>query len=122
MSGEDLDARLRRHFAGIDTAPDFEARVAARVATLPAVAVADLKLRCERSQYEIEARLRRDAWLNAATAAGVGAAAIALVWRNAAAVAASVHGAFDTLAQTGSATLVIAAVVAAALWPLIQRP
>lgn len=87
MSGDDLDARLRRVFAGNDTAPGFEARVLARVAALPVVPVADLRLRYERRQLEARERLRREAWLDTATAVGVGIAAIALIWREGAAVA-----------------------------------
>lgn len=87
MSGDDLDARLRRFFAGNDTAPGFEARVLARVAALPVVPVADLRLRYERRQLEARERLRREAWLDTATAVGVGIAAIALIWREGPAVA-----------------------------------
>lgn len=86
MNGGDLDARLRRHFAGTDTAPGFEARVMARVLALPALPVATLRLQYERRDFEERARLRRTAWLNVATAFGVGAAAIALVWREGPAV------------------------------------
>lgn len=81
MNAEGLDARLRRHFAGVDTAPGFEARVLARVAAMPATAIVERRLRCERQQLELRERLRREAWLNAATAVGVGAAALAVVWR-----------------------------------------
>jgi hypothetical protein len=87
MSDDDLDARLRRVFAGKDTAPGFEARVLACVAALPALPVADLRLRYERRQLEARERLRREAWLNAATAVGVGVAAIVLIWREGPAVA-----------------------------------
>ena len=87
MNGGGLDARLRRLFAGTDTAPGFEARLLARVAALPGVPVAELRLRYERRREDARDRLRREAWLNAATAVGVGFAAIALIWRQGPAVA-----------------------------------
>ena len=87
MSGNGLDARLRRLFAGTDTAPGFEARVLARVAALPAMPVAELRLRYERRRQAARDRLRREAGFNLATAVGAGVAAIALIWREGPAVA-----------------------------------
>jgi len=82
VNREGLDARLRRHFARVDTAPGFEARVLARVAALPSPRILERRLEVERQQFALRKRLRREAWFNAATALGVGAAALAAVWRH----------------------------------------
>jgi choline dehydrogenase-like flavoprotein len=76
-----LDARLRRHFAGIDTAADFEARITARVAALRAAPASDLRAQFELRRERLRRRLRREAWLNGATIAGIAAAAGAVLWR-----------------------------------------
>jgi hypothetical protein len=46
---------------------------------------------------------------------------MALVWRNAPAVAEGVRGGFEALSQYGSASLVVAGLAVATLWPLLQR-
>ncbi len=46
-----------------------------------------LRERADRRRLRAARRLRREAWMNAATVAGAGAAAIALVWRHGPAVA-----------------------------------
>jgi hypothetical protein len=102
MNGDDFDARLRRLFAGTDTAPGFEARVFALVAALPAVPVAELRLQYERRRQEARERMRRDAWLNAATAVGAGVAAIALIWREGPAVARWVENALAASLDGGA--------------------
>jgi len=121
MNAGDLDARLRRHFAGTDTAPDFEARVMARVAALPAVPVADLRLRYERREFETRERLRREAWLNAGTAVGAGAAAIALVWREGPAVAHWMDAFLATSRDSGMLAAVSLLAVGLGLWVALGR-
>ncbi len=121
MNAGDLDALLRRHFAGTDTAPDFEARVMARVAALPAVPVADLRLRYERRELETRERLRREAWLNAGTAVGVGAAAIALVWREGPAVAHWMEALLAASRDSGTLAAVSLLAVGLGLWVTLGR-
>ena len=120
MSG-DIDARLRRAFAGVEISAGFEARVAARIAALPAAArAADLE-RVERQRASAARRLERDAWMNAATAVGIGAAAIALVWRQGPVVARWTE---DALAVASSPEVLLPAamaVLAAGLWPVMRR-
>jgi hypothetical protein len=121
MNGDGLEARLRRLFAGIDTAPGFEARVLARAAALPAVPVADLRLRYERRQLEARERLLREAWLNAATAIGAGVAAIALVWREGPAVARWMESFLAASSDLGTLTGVSLLVLGLGLWATIGR-
>ena len=121
MNGGDLDARLRRVFAGADTAPDFESRVLARVAALPAVPVADLRLRYERRQLEARERWRREAWFNAATAVGAGVAAIALVWREGPAVARWMDS-FLAASNQGTLTGMALLALGLGLWAAFGRP
>ena len=78
----DFDARLRRLFAGVDTAPGFEARVMQRVAARSSAPRTDLRAQFERARASAARNLARQAWMNVATAVGVGAAGIALVWRH----------------------------------------
>jgi len=122
MSGDGLDARLRRLLAGTDTAPGFESRVLARVAALPAVPVADLRLRYERRQLEARERLRREAWLNAATAVGVGVAAIALVWREGPAVARWMDAFLAASSDHGTLTGAALLALGLGLWAAFGRP
>ena len=116
-----LDARLRRAFAGIDTSAAFEARVAARIAALPAAPrAADLE-RVERQRASAAQRLAREAWMNATTAVGIGAAAIAVVWRHGEAVA---RWTGDALMVASSPEVMLPAamtVLAAGLWPVLRR-
>ena len=122
MTGGDLDARLRRVFAGADTAPDFESRVLARIAALPAVPVADLRLRYERRQLEARERLRREAWFNAATAIGAGVAAIALVWREGPAVARWMDAFLAASSYQGTLAGTALLVLGLGLWAAFGRP
>jgi hypothetical protein len=110
MNAEGLDARLRRHFAGVDTGPGFETRVRARVAVLPAPAIVERRLECERQQFELRERLRREAWLNVATAVGIGAATLAVVWRKGPEVAGWIHDVLEA-AGSGSGLGVVVAIV-----------
>ena len=121
MSGSDLDARLRRHFAGTDTAPGFEARVMARVAALPSARLADLRLQYERREFETLERLRREARLNIGAAIGVGSAAIALVWREGPAVARWMDAYLATSRETGMLTAVTFLAIGLATWVTLGR-
>lgn len=120
MSGE-LDERLRRAFAGIDTSAGFEARVVARIAALPAAPRAlDLE-RVERQRTNAARRLAREAWMNAASAVGIGVAAIAVVWRHGPLIARWTE---DALVVASSPEVILPAamtVLAAGLWPVLRR-
>jgi hypothetical protein len=118
---DDLDARLRRVFAGVDTTPGFVSRVALRVAALPVVPRDVLRERVERGRALAARRLRREALTWVATAATTGAAGLALVWRHHEIVAAGVEQVVD--AASGPGLLANAAIVllAACLWPVLRR-
>lgn len=122
MSGSDLDARLRQLFAGTDTSPDFEARLLARVAGLPALPVDTLRLVYARRDFEERARLRRAARLNIATALGIGAAAIALVWREGPAVARWMDALLAASRDSGGMLTAVAFLAAGlAVWATVGR-
>lgn len=116
----DLDARLRRAFAEVDTRPGFEARVAARIASLDAEPAEVLRERVERSRVRAAGRLRREAWMNAATVAGVGAAGIALVWRHGPAVARGTAAALEVASAPGALLGLAMATLALGLWPVLR--
>lgn len=122
MNAEGLDARLRRHFEGVDTDPGFDARVLARVAALPAAAIVERRLQCERQQFELRERLRREAWLNAATAVGIGAAALAVVWRKGPEIAGWVHGLLEVAGNGGGLGVAAAIVGGWFVWWSCRRP
>jgi hypothetical protein len=115
-----LDARMRRAFADVDTRPGFEARVAARIASLDAEPAEVLRERVERSRVRAAGRLRREAWMNAATVAGVGAAAIALVWRHGPAVASWTAEALMVASAPGALLGLAMATLALGLWPVLR--
>jgi hypothetical protein len=120
MSG-DIDAGLRRVFAGIDTTPGFEGRVLARIAALPAMEQAAERERLERQRVNVAHRIAREAWMNAATAIGVGVAAIAVIWRHADAAA---RWTAEALAVSSSPEVLMPAamtVLAAGLWPVLRK-
>ena len=120
MSGE-LDERLRRAFAGIDTSAGFEARVVARIAALAAAPHAADLARVERQRASAARRLAREAWMNAASAVGIGVAAIAVVWRHGPVVARWTE---DALVVASSPEVILPAamtVLAAGLWPVLRR-
>lgn len=121
MSSSDLDARLRRIFAGTDTAPGFEARVMSRVAALPVVPVEELRLRYERHRREARERLRREAWFNTATAIGVGAAAIALIWRKGPALASWMDAFLAASSGPGALTSITILALGVGLWAAFGR-
>lgn len=118
---DDFDVRMRRHFAGVDTSPGFEARLAARIAAIDAVPADTQRARVERQREALHDRLRREAWTNVAVAAGVGAAALVVVWRHGPAVAESVAGSLAVLAQPSLLGGVAVAVLVASLWPVVEK-
>lgn len=130
MNGDDpkfaaLDARLRRMLAGLDAGAGFEARVMQRVAARAARTGAvrtDLRAQFERRREIVRRRLRREAWSNTITIAGLGAAAFVLVWRYSAQIVQWLT-APDLLAPAGLVSLfaVALAAVGAALWLLRGR-
>ena len=115
-----LDARLRRAFAGIDTSPGFEARIAARIAELDPEPVDVMRGRVERGRLRTAQRLRREAWMNAASVVGVGAAAIALAWRHGPALTRWTEGALTAAADPGTQMYLALATLALGLWPVLR--
>ena len=114
-----METRLRRLMSGLDAREGFEARVQGRIAAL-AMSQTDLKAQFEAHRLAARRRMRREAWANGVTIAGVGAAAAVLVWRFAlefARFAGDVAGSVDPLV-IGAATL---AAVALCAWPFLQR-
>ena len=116
-----LDARMRRHFAGVDTSPEFAARLAARIAAGAGEPAEARRSRIERQREELARRLRRETWTNAAAVAGIGAAALAVVWRHAPVVADRVEGLLIAAVDPSLLGGVAVAVLAAGLWPVLQR-
>jgi ferric-dicitrate binding protein FerR (iron transport regulator) len=114
----DFDARMRRLFAEADTASGFETRVMQRVAALSQASRPELRAQFERARAQATRGLARQAWMNVATALGVGAAGIALVWKHGPAVSAWVE---DNVADPGNLTIFGCAVLAAGLWPFLQK-
>jgi len=121
MSERELDARLRALFAAADTAPGFEARVMARVAAQRAAPDAKLLLLAERRREAIRQRLRREAWMNSATAAGIGAALVALVWREGPAVAHWVEQGLAAASDAGSLGAFAFVALGVGAWVALQR-
>jgi ferric-dicitrate binding protein FerR (iron transport regulator) len=119
LSG-DLDARMRGAFAGVDTSPGFEARVAGRIASLHAEPADILRERVERRRMRAAERLRREAWMNAMSVAGIGAAAIALVWRHGPAVARWTEDALAAVSDPGTLTYLALATLTLGLWPVLR--
>jgi hypothetical protein len=114
-----VDARLRRLMSGLDARAGFEARVQGRIAAL-ATSQLDLKAQFEARRLAARRRMRREAWANGVTIAGVGAAAAVLVWRFAPEIArfsGDVTNAVDPMV-IGVATL---AAVALCIWPVLRR-
>jgi ferric-dicitrate binding protein FerR (iron transport regulator) len=116
----DLDARMRRAFVGVDTSPGFEARVAGRIASLHAEPADILRERVERRRMRAAERLRREAWMNAMSVAGIGAAAIALVWRHGPAVARWTEDALAAVSDPGTLTYLALATLTLGLWPVLR--
>jgi hypothetical protein len=116
-----FDERMRRAFAGVETSAGFEARLLARIAALPAVPADERRARAERLRARARRILVREAWINAATAAGIGIAAIALVWRQGPAVARWIEDAMAAAADPGQLMMVAVVALAAGLWPVLKR-
>jgi hypothetical protein len=114
----DFDARMRRLFADADTAPWFEARVMQRVSARNLAPRTDLRAQFERARAHATRGLARQAWMNVATALGVGAAGIALVSKHGPPIASWVE---DNVADPGNLTIFGCAVLAAGLWPFLQK-
>ena len=86
-----------------------------------ATPTAQLRARVERGSELARLRLRREAWMNVTTAAGIGAAAIALIWRRGPVVVEHMQVALDAAVDPGFLSGVALAVLAVALWPLLRR-
>jgi hypothetical protein len=114
----DFDGRMRHLFADLDTAPGFEARVMQRVAAQGLTPRSDLRAQFERARAQATKGLARQAWMNIATALGVGAAGIALVWKHGSAVATWVQ---HDVADPGNLTIFGCAVLVAGLWPFLRK-
>ena len=123
MSGaaDEFDARMRRQFAGIDTSPEFAARLAARIATIVPEPAEARRARIERQREDLELWLRREFRTSAAAVVGTSAAALALVWRHAPAVAETVEGLMAFLADPGHLGSIAVAVLTVSAWPVLQR-
>ena len=116
----DLDTRMRKLFEGVDALPGFEARVLARVAALESDAAAALRRRAERRR-DLEHRwLRRESWMNAVTAAGIGAAGIAVVWRNGPSIVRWVEDSSSLVSDPPLLMGFALAVLALGLWPALR--
>lgn len=119
----ELDARLRSLMGSLDASAGFEERLMQRVATLAAVAGApreDLRAQFEHRRALVRRRLRREAWLDGITIAGLGACAGVLLWRFAPEIQRLVAGA--TLPV--DANLLVGGTLAAlgaAVWLLMKR-
>jgi hypothetical protein len=116
-----FDARMRRLFADADTAPGFEARVMQSVSVLRQAPRTDLRAQFERARSRATRSLARQAWANAATAVGVGAAGIAVVWRHRLEIALSVQSGLSAAADPGVLLGIAAVVLAVGLWPVLRR-
>jgi len=116
-----FDARMRRILANVDTSPGFEARVMERNESLGVVPAAHQRARVERRRELARLRLRRETWINVTTAAGIGAAAIALIWRRAPMVVEHMQVALDAAADPRFLSGIALAVLSVGLWPLLQR-
>jgi hypothetical protein len=120
-NGIEFDARMRRLFADLDTAPGFEARVMQRVATQSRAPRRDLRAQIERARSRSTRDLARQAWTNAATAAGVGAAGIAIVWRHRLEITQAVQAGLAGAADSGLLVGIAAVVLVAGLWPALRK-
>lgn len=114
-----VETQLRRLMSGLDARTGFEARVQGRIAAL-ATSQLDLKAQFEARRLAARRRMRRDAWANGVTIAGVGGAAAVLVWRFAPEIARFSGDVTDSVDPMviGAATLVA---VALCIWPILRR-
>ena len=123
MSEQDarLEARMRALFAGVQTSRDFDARVMQRIAALGSAPAADLRGQFERRRDVARRRLNREAWANAVTIAGIGAAAGIVVWRHAPAIMQWAQSGGPAEIYPWLFVGIIAAVLAGSLWPLLRE-
>ena len=112
---EALESRLRALYAGLDARAGFESRVMGRIAVMKPATREELVARYERRRETVRRRLRRDAWTNALTLAGLAAGAAALAWRYASEIAHALAG--DPL-LIGAVTL---AALVIPVWPVPGR-
>ena len=116
----DLETRLRGLLGGLDAKAGFEARLMQRVATLAVTPHADLRAQFERRRERLRRRLRREAWMNGITILGLGACAVALLWR----FAPDIQQIAANPARPLDLNLLVfgtLATVAAGVWLLIRR-
>jgi hypothetical protein len=119
-----LDGRLRGLFGTLDARAGFEGRVMARVASLAAQQGAvrtDLRAQFERRRELTRRRLRREAWSNGISIAGIGVAAGALAWRYADLIGRWLiepiaSGQVDPMLAASVSLTAVAAAVALVLW------
>lgn len=119
-----LEGRLRALFSALDARAGFEERVMARVASLAAqqgAARADLRAQFERRRELTRRRLRREAWSNGISIAGIGVAAGALAWRYADVIGRRLiepiaSGQVDPMLAASASLTAVAAAVALVLW------
>jgi hypothetical protein len=109
-----MDARLRRAMSGLDAGRGFDERLRARIAAAGPRMAPGAEFEHQR---QVLRRLRREAWANGISLAGLGLAAAATAWRFAPEIERMAAGAVDP-ALVGAATL---AVIAAGLLPLLRR-
>lgn len=126
MNAEDTDAmqaldnRLRKMFVGLDTAPGFEDRLQARIATLAASPSQELREQLQREHDRARAVADRAARVEALAIGIAGLGGLLAVWRFAPAMANLYATSVETLgpAAIGAATL---AVAGAALWAVLRQ-
>jgi hypothetical protein len=93
----------------------------ARVAAPRAVADPKLLILAERSREVTRRRLRREVWMNAGTAAGIGAALVALVWREGAAIAPWVEQGLAATSDMGALAGLAFVALGFGAWIALQR-
>jgi hypothetical protein len=119
-----LEGRLRGLFGTLDARAGFEGRVMARVASLAAqqgAMRADLRAQFERRRELTRRRLRREAWSNGISTAGIGVAAGALAWHYAELIGRWLiepiaSGQVDPMLAASVSLTAVAAAVALVLW------
>jgi hypothetical protein len=117
----DFDARMRQLFADVDTTPGFEARVMRRASAQSLAPRMDLRAQFERARTHAARNLARQAWTNAATVVGAGAAGIAVVWRHRLEITQAVQVGLAGAVDSGLLLSIAAGVLAVGLWPVLRR-
>jgi hypothetical protein len=116
----DLEARLRGLLGGMDASAGFEARVMQHVAALAVTPRADLRAQFERRRELRRRRLRQEAWMSGMTTLGLGACAVALLWRFAPAIR-ELAANSTSLNDPGLLAVGTLVTVGAAVWLLVKR-